>query len=122
MLKAIFIYEKRQRVLLPHFLELIFNSEKRIKADRIEILDLLRIEKPKLVFFDFENPMGNEGDINNFISQLSPEIQLNVSIIRISPSNFKLLRAAIQKIIHFFRDHFGHHGRGSGIKEAFVKR
>jgi len=122
MLKAIFIYERRQSELLPRLLELLFNSDKRFTGNGAEILNLIDIEKPKLVFFDFEKPIQNEEEISSFMSKLNPGIQLHVSIIRISPSNFILYKISWQKINRFFNDHFGHHGKGSGIKEAFMKR
>ncbi len=122
MLKAIFVYENRQSELLPRFLELFFNSQKGYMGNGGEVLNLIELEKPKLVFFDFEKTYESEGDIDYFLSNLNPEIQLHTSVIKISPANFIFYKVISQRISEFFKDHFGHHHKGSGIQEAYGKR
>ena len=122
MLKAVFVYEGYQSELLPRFLELIFNSNKITLENGLEVLELIKIEKPKLVYFDFAKLINNDGDLNDFLSNLGTDVQLHVSLIKISPANFIFYQVLSQKISEFFKDHFGHHHKGSGIQEAYGKR
>ncbi len=122
MLKVVFVYESRQSELLPRFLELFFNSQKSTLESGSEVLELIKIEKPKLVFFDFAKSINKGGDLTESLLNFGIGVQFHVYLIKISPANFILYQVLFQKISEFFKDHFGHHHKGKGIQEAFGKR
>ncbi len=122
MLKVVFVYERQQSELLPRLLELLFNSQRGMTGNGKDVLALLNRESPKLAFFEFEKPSNLEGELNNFLKNLDENIRLRISFIKISPSNFFLFKIIREKILSSMKDRFSHHGKGRGIKEAFVKR
>ena len=122
MLKALFVFERRQSELLPRLLEFLFNSKRGLNGSGKDVLELIKKENPKLAFFEFENPSNIEGSLDKFLANLDEDIQLNYSLIKISPANFFIIRIIYDGISGLTRHWFGHHRKGGGINEAFGKR
>ncbi len=122
MLKTIFIYERQQSGLIPKLLESIFTSDKKAICTGIEVSELIKNENPKLLFFDFEKSLSGEKDLLGFLEKYYADINLNVSVIKISPSNITIYKSILLKISSFVKKHFGPRGKNGGINEAYMRR
>ncbi len=122
MIKAVFVYERRQSELLPRLLEFLFSSKKGLKANGKEVFELIKKENPKLAFFEFENPSNVEGNFDRFLKSLDESILLHVSFIKVSPANFFLVKIVNDRISGFIKFLSRHQGNRHRMREAYGKR